>query len=82
LTTCWRRRISESGVCPRALTCEVVLEVRVTLGERVARKAGFLGQGDDRQRAVGVLRGSLQDAVHGRADTVAFVGCGAHAVPS
>jgi hypothetical protein len=51
----------------------------VALGESGAGCAGFLGQGDDGQRAVGALCGSLQNAVHGRtdADAVAFVGCGA-----
>ena len=64
------------------LRVKLAFEVPVTLGECVAGYARFLGQGDDRQRAVGMLRGSLQDAGLGRADTVAFVGRGAHAVPS
>lgn len=42
------RRLS---ACPD-LRVKVVLEVEVALGERVARYAGFLGQGDDRQRAM------------------------------
>jgi hypothetical protein len=75
------RRRADLGVlhlpaCPD-LRVEVVLEVQVALGECVAGCAGFLGQGDDGQRAVGALCGSLQNAVHGRAAAVAFVGCGA-----
>lgn len=38
-----------------------LLDIGPQLGERVAQYAGFLGQGDNRQRAGGVLRGSLRD---------------------
>ncbi|MEU9645553.1 hypothetical protein [Streptomyces sp. NPDC048188] len=46
------------------LRVEVVFEVGVALGERVAWNVGFLGQSDDRQRAGGVLRG-LDEAAQG-----------------
>jgi hypothetical protein len=59
---------------------ELVFQVGVALGERVAGDAGFLREGDDGQRAVGSLRGAGQDAGHRSADAVAFVECGGHPV--
>jgi hypothetical protein len=58
---------------------ELVLQVRVPLGERVARDAGLDGERDDRERAVGPLGGAVQDAVHRGADLVALAGVAGHA---
>ena len=58
---------------PDALV-ELVLQVGVPLGERVAGDAGLDGERDDGQRAVGPLGGACQDAVHRGADPVALVG--------
>jgi hypothetical protein len=67
---CRRRRTqSPASAAHPCLRVDVVLEVKVAPGARVARCGGFLGQRDDRQSAVGALRNSLQDAGHGRADT-------------
>lgn len=58
LTICCRSRNSLSGACPRSRTLsELVLQVHVALGERVAWDLGLLGQSDDRQGAVGVGSG-------------------------
>ncbi|WP_345650296.1 hypothetical protein [Streptomyces tremellae] len=62
------------------LGIELVLEVQVALGERVARELGLLGQCDDRQGSVGVFRHPRQDAVHGGADAASFVQDGGHGV--
>jgi hypothetical protein len=53
---------------------ELVLQVRVPLGERVARDAGLDGERDDRERAVGPLGDAVQDAVHRGADLVTLAG--------
>ncbi|MFF4384787.1 hypothetical protein [Kitasatospora sp. NPDC001547] len=50
---------------------ELVLQVGVPLDERLARYTSFAREGDDGQRAVGVLRCLAQDAVNGGADSVA-----------
>ncbi|MEV5643418.1 hypothetical protein AB0L67_25165 [Streptomyces flaveolus] len=64
------------------LGVDVVLEVGMALGECVAWHLGLLGQGDDRERAVGVLGSAGEDAVHGGADACALVEGWGHGVAS
>jgi hypothetical protein len=79
-----RSRASSSLGAPRSLTLvELVFQVGVTLGERVAGDAGFDGERDGGERAVGPLGGNGQDAVHRGADLVPFSKVTGHArVPS
>ena len=59
---------------------ELVLQVGVPLGQRVAGDACLDGERDDGERAVGAFGGAFQDAVHRGADPVALIGLGAHLV--
>src|ERR1039457_4148410 len=66
-----------SAALPDALV-ELVFQVGVALGERVAGEAGFQGERDDGQRAAGPFGRACQDALHRGADLAALVGCGGH----
>src|SRR5262249_2663071 len=57
---------------------ELVLQVNVALGERVAWDPGLEGERYDGQGAVGSFGGASQDAVHRGADLGALVGLGGH----
>jgi hypothetical protein len=62
---------------PDALV-ELVLQVGVALGERVARDTGLKGERDDGQGTVGSFGSASQDALRRGADLGALVGLGRH----